>query len=421
MRALGVPLQSATERANYINSTVEGCLVASAVYVISGFIGVYALEVGASNAEVGWLVALPFLANTAAVLVAGRALARRDNLMKPMQLAATLHRLFLLAMLLAPMLPALSVWWIIILYSLASASMAVSAATWTSLVSDMFPVEHRGAIFGTRALFTGSAGVIATLLAGKFLDLLTTPLNYTVVFVIVALMALCAVHFLGKLQVTSGPPEVRPPGEAQWHPLVAGGTSRLFRQLALPVFFFLCGYYLLAPVLNIYFVERLALTKSQIGLLTSAFLVCQVVSMRFWGKMGDIVGNHAVACVSMVALAMQAFAYLWRPGLLYLFFMQGFGGFAFGGYAISTFNALIGMGSKRERHLLVTWFNVVSSLAGFVSPIAGAYVLDLVDMPAAFLLAAATRAAGAVLLCPPAGQEWCRFRRTGALLGGRRR
>jgi DHA1 family multidrug resistance protein-like MFS transporter len=172
------------------------------------------------------------------------------------------------------------------------------------------------------------------------------------------------------------------------------------------VFLFNIGFHLAAPVVNIYYVEYMHLSKGSIGLLSAAFLVFQVLSSRFWGRMGDRLGNHVVAFISMAILIVQAALYSLVPSLPFILIMQIVGGFAFGGYAMSTFNSIIALGTPSNRPVVISLFNVVGGLGGFLSPSAGTAVLDHYGLLAAFLLAAVLRTLGTLSMGVPARTEW---------------
>jgi hypothetical protein len=160
------------------------------------------MELGATNAQVGLMVSLPFLANALVILLGMRIVTGRANILRPACYASAMHRVFVLCLLPAPLLPAhIRVWWVLTVYSLATASAALTSTWWTAMMSDVFPHRHRGAVFGTRAVFTGSAGVLATLITGKALDLMPYPVNYMVMFFLAAVTGFIAVRVLSRTRL----------------------------------------------------------------------------------------------------------------------------------------------------------------------------------------------------------------------------
>ncbi len=405
-----VPLETEDQHWNYRYCTIEGCLAVASVQAVAGFVVVYALDLGASNSQVGLLISLPFLVTALTILAGSRYIVRRHP-QRPTMVVSALHRVFVVLMALAPLLPmSIRVWWVTATYSLAATAAALASTWWTAMVSEVFPQQHRGAVFGTRLVFTGSAGVIATILTGRGLDLLPYPLNYMLMFSAAAIVGFIASSFIAKLRLPASPMveqggEKVPATQLRLRQVLQSDVKAAFWGLALPVFLFNIGYHMATPIINIYFVEYLHYSKSAIGLLTATFLICQVISSRYWGRLSDRIGNHIVALISMTILTVQMSAYLLIPRMPFLVVMQGMGGLAFGGYAISTFNGLINLGSPAQRSVLVSLFNVVSQMGAFLAPSSGTFILDRWGLVAAFVSVTLLRSLGALSIYKPARRE----------------
>lgn len=419
---LAVPLETEDQRWNYRYCTIEGCLAVASVQAVASFVVVYAIDLGASNSQVGLLISLPFLVTALTILAGSRFISRRHP-QKPTMIASAIHRVFVVMMVFAPLLPmGIRVWWVTATYSLAATAAALASTWWTAMMSEVFPQKHRGAVFGTRSVFTGSAGVIATLLTGRGLDLLPFPYNYMLMFLVAAIVGFIASSFIAKLRLPVEPTVQQGTEKTnvtqlrlRWRQVLQGDTKTAFWGLALPVFLFNMGYHMATPIINIYFVEYLHYSKSAIGLLTAIFLICQVLSSRFWGRLCDRIGNHIVALISMAILTVQMSVYLLVPRIPFLLLMQSMGGLAFGGYAISTFNGLINMGSPAQRSVLVSLFNVVSQMGAFLAPSSGTFILDQWGLVVAFVAVTLFRAIGALSIAKPARREQERNLRIEAL------
>src|SRR5690606_4085652 len=235
---------------------------------------------------------------------------------------------------------------------------------WTATISDMFPIAKRGRIFGVRGMFSGLSMLLATFAAGRLLDALPSPFNFTATFLIAAAIAGVATLFLARLE----PPDPAPapgigtdaaqaapnrpaPAEPDTRPLAffREGSGRALLKLALPTALFNLGFILAGPIVNIYYVDILLLTNTEIGLLASAFLLFQVVGSPLWGNIADRAGNHAVLTWATLGLAVQAAAFLLVPSVPYLVLMQAVGGLSYAGFLLGSFNVLIGTGASHER------------------------------------------------------------------------
>src|SRR5690606_24448593 len=87
--------------------------------------------------------------------------------------------------------------------------------------------------------------------------------------------------------------------KAESHPLPLGEflgseAGRALIGVAVPVGVFNIGFFMLNPVINLYFVQVLELTNAQIGFLSAVFVIAQTAGSWIWGALADRYGHHAV-------------------------------------------------------------------------------------------------------------------------------
>lgn len=400
--ALRVPLETEIERRNYWYAVVEGALATITVQIVTTFTPVYAIALGATNQQVGFIYSFPFLFNIAALLTSSRQTERRERHLAVGQGTAVLHRVLILLFLLAPLLGAFGVWWLLILYSLASAAMAVSSVFWQAIVSDMFPPSRRGLVFGTRSMYTGLAGLVGVMLTGRLLDLVAYPHNYAVGLGLAALIGFAAAYYYGKLAPPEGddPPasSAVPAPSFQLRTFLRTDAGRGFLSLTGTVALFNLGFHMASPIVTIYFVEQLGYSNALIGVLTAASVLFQVFGSRMWGALADRWGLAIVLICTTAIMAVQAAAFWIVPSVVFLLIMQALGGFALGGYNVATLNALFLVGDRRSRPGLILWYNVLVGLANFVGPQLGTAALGVMTIPAVFMLAGGLRTLGALAM-----------------------
>lgn len=389
-----------------LNATIEGSLVVAGVQIAVAFVGVYLLELGGSAAQLGLVNSLPFLLNALSLIIVSRSNGTPDQVLSYAVRAGVAHRFFLLLLPLAPLWGAGAPWWVIAVYSLASGSLMLSSAFWTATVSDMFPASIRGRVFGIRQMFTGLSAFLATMLVGRLLDAVPFPANFAYAFGLAVALAGVGTLFLQKLVPVgdTGKAAGEPPRLREFLP---SPTGRALLGVAVPVGVFNIGFLMLNPVINLYFVQDLELSKTQIGLLTATFVIAQTVGSFVWGALSDRYGNQAVTIASAAGLAVQAATYWLSRSFCYLVLAQAVGGFCFAGFLLGTFNVLIGIGDKRQRNLVVAGFHFVGNIAGFAAPFLGTWLYSVPGLVPAFLTAAVLRGLSVLLFvrgAPPKEQ-----------------
>lgn len=427
--ALRVPLDTELERKNYRVSVIEGCLATIPIQVVATFVPVFAIALGATNQQVGVVYSLPFLVNTVALLLANRYVQGQGALLPVGQATAAGHRIFALLFATAPLLGKWGVLWILLLYSAASASQAVSSVCWQAISSDMFPESRRGVVFGTRAMYTGTVSLLTVILVGNFLDAVVYPINYMVVWIAVGVVGLVAAYYYGLYEPA---PEEHHTGVAEEgkarakltaRELLRTEQGRAFVAVTSALTLFSFGFQLTSAVATIYYVEYLRLTNGAIGFLTAVVVLFQVVGSRIWGQIGDRYGNGTVLLFTSLVLGVQAAVFTAVPSLFYLVVIQALGGFALGGYNVATLNALFVMGDRQHRPRLIIWYNVVVGLANFVAPVVGTALLDRVVLGWVFGVGGLVRLGGSglMLLLAKRGFIAIQGRARSLFMGGNRR
>lgn len=396
--ALRVPLETETEQRNYRYAVIEGALATITVQIVATFTPVFAISLGATNQQVGFIYSFPFLFNIAALLISAGSTRRRERHLPVGQVTAVLHRVLILLLLLAPVLGRFGVWWLLVVYSLASAAMAVSSVFWQAIVSDMFPPGRRGVVFGTRSMYTGIAGLAGVMVSGRLLDMVAYPHNYVFVFGLAALVGFLAAYYYGKLE-PPGADELplgdgAPAADTHLRAFFRTEAGRSFLALTFSVAVFNLGFHMASPLVTIYFVEHLGYSNAMIGLLTATSVLFQVIGGGVWGVLADRWGLGLVLVATTGLMAFQAGAFWLIPSVFFLIVMQALGGFALGGYNVATLNALFLAGDKRCRPRLILWYNVLVGIANFAGPQLGTAALGALSLPAVFMASGGLRLAG---------------------------
>ena len=289
-------------------------------------------------------------------------------------------------------------WWVIIVYSLASAALMLSSAYWTATVSDMFPAHIRGRVSASGKCLRAFQPLWPPRWLGNSSISWPFPYNYAAAFGL-------AVAVAGRRHVFSDDVSSQPAKRTKRrrpHPrcrsLWAIRRAGRCRKVAVPVGVFNIGFFMLNPVINLYFVKVLELSKAQIGLLSAVFVMAQTVGSWLWGALADRHGNHTVTIAATLGLAVQAIGYWLSPSLYYLIFVQAVGGFCFAGFLLATFNTVIGIGDRQQKTLVVSSYHFIGNMASFLAPFLGTWAYTGPGLVAAFLLAGLLRAVSAALL-----------------------
>ena len=214
-----------TRRAMQI-ATVEGVLASASDNFAAPYLSLYALALGASNAQIGLVNALPALL-TNVLQIPAAILADRLKRRKALTIVGGFGMRFAwlpIALIPLVMPPGAAVMTYILFLVLRSTFAAAAVPAWTSLMADMTPRRMRGAYFSNRNIMCNLAALGATLLSGLVMRLFGDPLGYQVTFGVAAAFGAAAAYtFRAFPDPDKRPAWQDPPPEAR------GGESKAGR------------------------------------------------------------------------------------------------------------------------------------------------------------------------------------------------
>jgi MFS family permease len=166
------------------------------------FVSVFALRLGATTAQVGWLTALPALINVVWLIPAARIIERQRRCLPIILLTGFLQRLGYLAMALMPFLAATGrVEALIVINTIIMVPTAIINTAITSLLPDLAPTDRRGTVVSVRWLILSALATVAALVGGWFLDLMPVPINYQVLLGFGAMLSLLSLYYLRRIRM----------------------------------------------------------------------------------------------------------------------------------------------------------------------------------------------------------------------------
>ncbi len=346
----------------------------------------FALHLGANNATIGLLAALPFLAQLAQVPAI--ALVERVRQRKRIAVLSSIAgRLMLAAMALAPFAGAFA------LPSLVAATLilcvlgAVGGCAWNSWMRDFAPEDRIGRIFARRTAYA----TITTLLAGlgAAFALEWTPEQGPMRdYAFAGLYAAGCAAGLFSAWIVARMPEPRMPdvensgrglAEQLRRPLRDGN----FRQLILFLGTWQFAINLATPFFTVYLVRQLGYDMTIVMALSIASQVANALTLRNWGMAADRFANKSVLLVAaplyilciaaMIGgsqIADERFRLAWFAGLHLLM------GAAVAGVTLATANIALKLSPRGEGASYLAASAVVTAVAAGSAPILGGLLAD---------------------------------------------
>jgi MFS family permease len=369
------------------------------------FVSVFALRLGATTTQVGWLTALTALVNVIWLIPAARLIERQRRRIPLILTTGFLQRMGYLAMALMPLV-AISgrVEALIAINTLITLPAAVINTAITALLPDLTTPGQRGKVVSTRWLLLSLMATIAALAGGRILDLMPVPLNYQVLFGAGAILSLLSLRYLHRIEVPDSATSQQT-GRARerysWARLrqAMGNifSHRDFVRFSLASFIFYWGLYLPGALWSVLRVRNLAASDTWIGIIATIVNGSTIVGYLAWGKVTGRWGNRRVLNVTAVAVAAYALSTAAVPTIEWMIPTSILGGLAWSGCNLVLFNVMLGVSPDEHRPTYVAFYTALMNITAFAGPLLGAALSDWLGIRMAFVLSGGVRLVGAVL------------------------
>ena len=363
----------------------------------SAFLVAYALHLGASNAVIGVLAAIPHLSQLfqiPAIYLVEKIKNRRAISVVVLMTG----RFSWLCIAAAPFLFSRAATLLILVGGLLTASVmaAVSNCAWNSWIHELVPTHELGAFFGKRFSLATGTGVVVSMAGAFFIDHYAAAwfgdqqYGYPVLFTAGFLMGVLSVYFIARIPE----PRMSPPTGSVVQSILQPFREENFRNLIKFMGAWNFAVYLATPFFSVYMLKQLGMDlASVIGLIVIGRIV-NIFFLRLWGSFSDRVSNTSVLSVSgpLCLLCILAWTFttlpdkhfLTLPLLVVLHIVMGV---AMAGVTLSTGNIGFKLAPKGKATSYLASLNFINAVAAGVAPlIAGQFADFFVDRKLAWTL-----------------------------------
>lgn len=386
------------------------------------YITPYALLLGANNKIVGFLTSIPQIASALiqflSLKILGEKISRKQlSFWGAFSQALTWILIISLAFIYfvfnkkSPAIPLT----LIFAYTLLVAAGSIFAPAWSSWMKDLVDEKSLGSYFGKRNRIVGFASLTSMLVAGFLLDLfkkINPFIGFVVIFTL-AMLARFTSAYLLKLQH-------EPPFKSHksyyftlWEFVRLMPHSNFGRFTAF-VNLFMFSVAIAGPFFAVYMLKHLGLSYSKFTLVSLASSITSLLTMPYWGRLGDRYGNLKV--LKITGFLIPLIPLIWASTSLmnkntafyFLFFIEAFSGTLWAGFNIASSNFIYDAVTRQKIAICVTYYNILNSLSVFVGATIGGYLASyniLKTVPAGniiqvFLLSGILRFLVALIILP---------------------
>jgi len=374
---------------------------ASILAAAVNFNGAFALRLGASNALIGLMSALPALITMLGMVPASAVIVRRGARWPVMLRSLFATRVLLFGVVLIPWLVPASHQAVVLvgLLTFRFLTVLLFSAGFDSVLADIVPPRLRAQVFSWRNILSTAAVIIALLLIRPWLQWAPFPLNYQVVYLVGGLGGLVSMWFLTRMKVP--PTEQAASGQARRFSLATIGEA--VRERPQYVRFLIntmvgnLGAFLATPLYIIFYVRALHASDAWIA---SSTLVANIAAM-----LGFVIARRLLPRFGEGLLLRVTWP---LTGLLPL--LIGLSGSLHAVLAIifwyqlvtpvlnlSHYNMLLDVCPQGQRPTYISVFSSLNNALAFVLPMVGVALADTIGPAAGLVISGAIWMVGGLL------------------------
>ena len=337
----------------------------------------YALWLGADDAALGVLAAVPFLSQVFQLLSAY--ITERTGKVKGVTLAggagSRLLWVFPIALLFIPGLSAsVRVTALILFFVVSFGLLFVSYNAWANWMADLIPTRLRGRYFGARNVAVIVVGLVITIAGGVALDRFKGAgfqgEGFAVLFGVGVVAAVASAVLIIKQPVPPAAPIV--PGSF-WARVRSPLADANFRRALL--FFAVWHFSWALPLAfwNVHMLKYLKMSYFQIAVFGAILSLSSALGNQVWGKITDRSGNKPMLAISAVAVGVVPFLWLFpRPGAIGLmWFIAFWSGSSWAGFNLGVFTMPLALAPRAARNYYLAVFGIVTGAVTFAASTLG--------------------------------------------------
>ncbi len=264
-----------------------------------------------------------------------------------------------------------------------------TANPWQSMIAKIIPSEAHGTFFGAQAAVANILISVSAVGAGYLLDLLDSPLDYVLCFLITS--AAMGLSYLA-ISFTREPEDTEKALPTANHNFWAGARDILRRDANFRWFLVFRIVYQFATMgfafYIIYGLRAFHMNEITAGFLTAALTIAQTVANVGMGWLADRIRHRSMLIAGAVAVALSSFTAWFAPSVEWLYLVFVLSALANVSYWTIGMAMTVQFGVEAERPVYIGLSNTLIAPATILAPLLGGWIADLAGYQTTFMLSA---------------------------------
>lgn len=264
-----------------------------------------------------------------------------------------------------------------------------TANPWQSLIAKIIPSDSHGTFFGLQSAVANVLISLAAVGAGYLLDILDSPLDFALCFLITCAAMAASFFFISLTREVIDTEKEIP---AENHNFWAEARAILRKDASFRWFLVFRVVYQFATMgfafYIVYGLRAFNMDALTAGYLTAALTVSQTVANVGMGWLSDRLGHRSMLIAGAVAVALSSFAAWAAPSIGWLYLVFILSGLANVSYWTIGMAMTIQYGTEAERPIYIGLSNTLIAPATILAPLLGGWIADLAGYQTTFMLSA---------------------------------
>ncbi len=369
------------------NLTAEGVSASVMFAITNAFLAVYASSLGATNIQIGLVVAAPAVLAMISYLPAAFLTEKWNNRRYLCTVASLISRIMWVF---SGIIPLLLLWNIISTpiqaITLLAATVVVQGLfgsfvgpAWASIVGVVVPDNIRGSYFGSRNRMCAIASLVSGVAAGIILQVFSqNMLGFSIIFIAAGISGALSSYYFSKF------PDIRfkPEKIIIVKEIKSVFANKAFRRFVLLFIIWQIGVSISSPFVNVYLINGLGAQYIWISFTLLASGLSTILVQKGWGRIADIFGHRSIMIISAFGASLVPLMWMLTPSYEFAVIIEFISGAAWAGFNIANFNYMLEIttGGKRAVYSAIFWTLITIPIV--FAPIVGGFLIDtLIAMP----------------------------------------
>src|SRR5215211_84239 len=377
--------------------------------VAAPFMPVFLTRLGASNFQVGLLSSMPGVTGLILAIFVGRFLQTRTNVVPWYSLSRLL--VILCYALTGILTLVVSEQFVIIatlaIWAFASIPQTALAVAFSVVMNAVAGPEGRYALLSRRWAIFGLTGVIGTFIVTRVINLISFPLNYAIMFMVLSLGGFFSFYFSRKIQLPdqAAPalPDIRSPRQNLSNYLALLRENPAFLSFSTKRFVYFSALVLSQPIMPLFLVHEVHATDAQIGTVNMTLTLIMLIGYFLWPWVSRRRNGRFVLLATTLGLTFYPALSAAMPQINWIILFAGIAGLFQAGLDLVFFDELMKTVPAEYSATFVSLSQSMQYASMVIAPLLGTWLADQIGLGlgGALWLSAGLRLLGFLLFLRP--------------------